>query len=116
MGITRTVSTIVSCDKCGETLLYWRSDEGGVSKKWAAYFAKTEGAEVGKKGVMCKTCRIAEKRKRCSLIKKLGEPGKEADGTCKGIMYVGEPMEPRCKKCVSYTGFNWKEEKEKIRI
>lgn len=112
MGITRTVTTRVKCDKCGEYVVGWYMN---MSKEWAKYYARMKGATVGKEGVKCKECRIAEKQKKCSLIKKLGRPGEKADGTCKGITYVGEPMEPRCKKCIAYTEFNWKEEKEKIR-
>lgn len=60
MAITRTVETDVYCDICGEWIMGWKSDDTGVSKTWAAEFARRKGCTVGKK-VICKGCRI-EKR------------------------------------------------------
>lgn len=71
MGIYREVETEVTCDTCGERIKAWCSAGTGVSRVWAAHYARAEGATVGKKGVMCKECRIAERQKKCSLIKNL---------------------------------------------
>lgn len=113
MGIYREVETIVMCDKCGTEIKHWISTNTGVSKEWATYYARLEGATVGKRGVICKKCRIEERQKKCSLIKRLGEPGKEADGTCRAFVteYSDEPIE-QCKRCVACTDFDWEEERK----
>lgn len=115
MGIKRTVYTTVVCDTCNEKTLSWVSTGTGVSKVCATYFARKEGMTVGKKGVMCKGCRIAERRKKCSLIKRLGEPGREADGTCRGFGTENddEPIE-QCKRCIACVDFDWEEEKARF--
>lgn len=117
MGIYREVETEVTCDTCGECIKAWCSAGIGVSRAWAAYYARVEGATVGKKGVMCKECRIAERQKKCSLIKKLGEPGREADGTCRGFGTENddEPIE-QCKRCIACVDFDWDEEKARFKF
>ena len=115
MGIYREVNTLVTCDMCKENIIGWSSTGTGVSKAWATHYARIEGATVGKKGVMCKECRIAERQKKCSLIKRLGEPGREADGTCRGFGTENddEPIE-QCKRGIACVYFDWEEEKSKV--
>lgn len=60
MGITRTVTTRVHCDICGEWVIGWKSESIGVSRKWAEYFARCEGCTVGQK-IICKEFRIQPK-------------------------------------------------------
>ena len=62
MAITRKVDTDVYCDICGKWVMGWRSDNDGVSRAWAAKYARKKGCTVGKK-IICKECRI-EKRSR----------------------------------------------------
>lgn len=40
MGITRTVTTQVHCDVCGEWITGWESENTGVSREWAKYYAR----------------------------------------------------------------------------
>lgn len=117
MGRYREVDTEVTCDTCGERIKAWSSAGIGVSRTWAAHYARVEGATVGKKGVMCKECRIAERQKKCSLIKRLGEPGREADGTCRGFGTENddEPIE-QCKRCIACVDFDWEEEKARFKF
>lgn len=110
MGIYREVNTDVTCDKCGEEILAWKSTGTGVSKLWAEHYARMEGATVGKKGVICKECRIAEKQQGCSLIKTIEHPGQDEDKKCLGFNIV-----EKCKRCIAYTGFDWDKETEKFR-
>lgn len=49
MGIYREVETEVTCDTCGERIKAWCSAGTGVSRVWAAHYARAEGATVGKK-------------------------------------------------------------------
>ena len=65
----------------------------------------------------CKECRIAERQKKCSLIKRLGEPGREADGTCRGFGTENddEPIE-QCKRCIACVDFDWEEEKARFKF
>ena len=49
MAIYREVNTEVYCDICGEKVIGWYSVRNGVSKVWAAYFARQEGCTTGKK-------------------------------------------------------------------
>lgn len=53
MGITRTVTTRVHCDVCGEWVTGWESEGIGISREWAKYFVRlqgcTGGAEADKK-------------------------------------------------------------------
>ena len=111
MGIYRQVKTFVFCDECGDEIESWSSGGTGVSREWAAYFARLKGATVGKKGVMCKECRIAERQKKCAVIRTVGHPGKDKDGKCLGYDIAGS-----CKKCIAYTGFDWDKEAEKFKI
>ena len=117
MGIKRTVYTTVVCDTCNEKVYSWIDTGTGVSKAWATYIARKEGMTVGKKGVMCKERRIAERQKKCSLIKRLGEPGREADGTCRGFGTENddEPIE-QCKRCIACVDFDWEEEKARFKF
>lgn len=111
MGIYREVNTVVTCDTCKEEMLAWSSQSTGVSKAWAAHYARIEGATVGKKGVMCKECRIAERQRKCGLIKTVGHPGKDEDEKCLGF----DIME-NCKRCIAYTGFDWEKEARKFKF
>ena len=81
MAIYREVRTEVYCDICGEQIVAFKNAgrTGGVSREWAAYFARQEGCTTGKK-VICKSCRISRRIKKCSLQKKCGEAGKDGDG------------------------------------
>ncbi len=116
MAIFREVRTEVYCDICGEYVIGWKSPGIGVSRSWAEYFAREEGCTTGKK-VICKSCRISRCIEKCSLQKKCGEAGKDADGTCLGIgkQFDDEPIE-QCKRCIACTSFNWEEEKERLSI
>ena len=49
MAIERTVETNVYCDICGEWIMGWRSNDTGVSKVWASYYARKKGCTVGKR-------------------------------------------------------------------
>lgn len=110
MGIKRMVYTTVACDRCKEVMLSWGDSGTGVSKAWATHYARIEGATVGKKGVMCKECRIAERQRKCAIIKAVGHPGKGKDGKCLGY---DEAM-GNCKRCIAYTGFDWEKEARKF--
>lgn len=119
MGINREVYvyTTVTCDECGKEILSWNGDEiSGMSKGWAKYYARKKGATVGK-AVTCKECRIKEKIRACRLRKRLGEPGREADGTCRGFGTErdDEPIE-NCKNCIACTEFDWEETVDKIKL
>lgn len=106
MGIIRTVETEVTCDICGKWIIRWRSVTGGVSKEWAKYHAREKGASATDKRVMCKECRIKERIRRCSLIKKMGSAGID-NGKCLGFgksEYDDEPCE-RCKRCIANTTY-----------
>lgn len=111
MGISREVYvyTTVTCDECGKEILSWNGDEiSGMSKGWAKYNARKEGTTVGKT-VTCKECRIEEKQKKCSLIKKIGNPGKNEEKKCYGFGFC-----EKCKRCIAYIGFDWNEEAKKF--
>ncbi len=110
MGIKRTVYTTVACDTCNENILSWVDSGTGVSKAWATYYARQEGMTVGKKGVKCKACRIADRQKKCAVIKAAGHPGKDEEERCLGY----DEAFGNCKKCIAYTGFDWEEEKKKF--
>lgn len=45
MAIERTVETNVYCDICGEWIMGWRSNDTGVSKVWASYYARKKGCK-----------------------------------------------------------------------
>lgn len=120
MAIFREVRTEVYCDICGEYVIGWKSPGIGVSKDWAAYYARQEGCTTGKK-VICKSCRISRRIEKCSLQKKCGEAGRDGDGTCLGFgsgfdrQLDDEPIE-QCKRCIACTSFDWEEEKERLSI
>ncbi len=116
MAIFREVRTEVYCDICGEYVIGWKSPGKGVSRGWAAYFAREEGCTTGKK-IICKSCRISRRIEKCSLQKKCGEAGKDADGTCLGIgKQFDDELIEQCKRCIACTSFNWEEEKERLSI
>ena len=116
MAIFREVRTEVYCDICGEDVIGWKSPGIGVSRSWAAYFAREEGCTTGKK-IICKSCRISRRIEKCSLQKKCGEAGKDADGTCLGIgKQFDDELIEQCKRCIACTSFNWEEEKERLSI
>lgn len=116
MAIFRDVATTVYCDVCGGYVAGWYSKEKGVSRAWAAYYARQEGCTTGKK-IVCKKCRIERKRQHCSLIKRYGQPQKEQSGACLGFgkPFDDEPIE-QCKRCIACTSFDWDEEKQRLSI
>lgn len=116
MAIFREVRTEVYCDICGEYIIGWKSAGIGVSKSWAAYYARQEGCTTGKK-IICKNCRISRRIEKCSLQKKWGAAGKDGNGACLGfgIEFDDEPIE-QCKSCIACTSFDWEEEKERLSI
>lgn len=109
MAIERTVETDVYCDVCGEWVMGWKSNEAGVSRAWAAEYTRRRGGTVGKK-IVCKKCRIKERIRTCSMQRKIGNAGRDSDGTCMGFASVvsDEPME-RCKRCIACTSYQWEE-------
>lgn len=115
MGITRTVTTRVHCNVCGEWVTGWESEGIGISREWAKYFVRLQGCTAGKR-VICKECRIKQRIKKCSLQKKCGVAGMDG-GACLGFSYDGddEPIE-RCKRCIACTSFDWEEEKERLKL
>ena len=118
MAIYREVRTEVYCDICGEQIVAFKNAgrTGGVSRGWAAYFAREEGCTTGKK-IICKSCRISRRIENCSLQKTCGEAGKDADGTCLGIgKQFDDELIEQCKRCIACTSFNWEEEKERLSI
>ena len=120
MAIFREVRTEVYCDICGEYVIGWKSPGEGVSRGWAAYFAREEGCTTGKK-IICKSCRISRRIEKCSLQKKWGEAGRDGNGACMGFgsgygrRIDDEPIE-QCKRCIACTSFDWEEEKERLSI
>ena len=94
MAIERTVETDVYCDVCGEWIMGWKSNDTGVSRAWAAEYTRRRGGTVGKK-IVCKKCRIKERIRTCSLQRKIGNAGRDSDGTCMGFASVvsDEPMQ-----------------------
>ncbi len=116
MAIFREVRTEVYCDICGEYVIGWKSPGIGVSRGWAAYFARQEGCTTGKK-VICKSCRISRRIEKCSLQKKCGVAGVDGSGACLGFgkEFDDEPIE-QCKRCIACTSFDWEEEKERLSI
>lgn len=66
MGIYREVETIVMCDRCGSEIKHWISTGTGVSKAWTTYYARQEGATVGKRGVICKNCQSRRDRRNAA--------------------------------------------------
>ena len=85
MAIERTVETDVYCDVCGEWIMGWKSNDTGVSRAWAAEYTRRRGGTVGKK-IVCKKCRIKERIRTCSLQRKIGNAGRDSDGTCMGVV------------------------------
>lgn len=110
MAITRKVDTDVYCDICGKWVTGWRSDNGGVSRAWAAKYARKKGCTVGEK-IICKECRIEKRIQACSIQQKNGSAGRDSDGTCLGFESEtsDEPLE-KCKRCIACTSYQWKEE------
>lgn len=115
MAIYREVKTDVYCDVCGKQIKHWSSTGVGVSKIWAAYFARLEGCTTGKR-IVCKQCRIKSRIEKCALQKKYGSAGTDASGTCLGFSdkFSDEPIE-KCKRCVACTCFDWEEEKQRLK-
>lgn len=118
MAIFREVRTNVYCDICGEQILAFLSADrsDGVSRQWAAYFARQEGCTTGKK-IICKSCRISRRIEKCSLQKKIGVAGRDGNGACMGFgkEFDDEPIE-QCKRCIACTSFDWEEEKQRLSI
>lgn len=118
MAIYREVRTEVYCDICGEQIVAFKDAgrTGGVSRGWAAYFARQEGCTTGEK-VICKSCRISRRIEKCSLQKKCGAAGVDGSGACLGFgkEFDDEPIE-QCKRCIACTSFDWEEEKQRLSI
>lgn len=70
MGITRTVTTLVHCDVCGEWVTGWESEGIGISREWAKYFVRLQGCTAGKR-VICKECRIKQRIKKMQFAEKM---------------------------------------------
>lgn len=96
MAIYREVRTEVYCDICGEQIVAFKNAgrTGGVSRGWAAYFARQEGCTTGKK-VICKSCRIrVYDYDGCCIYAYYGEikinsdgrDGKQIDIECAGYL------------------------------
>ena len=120
MAIYRIMRTEVYCDKCNEQILAFQ-DAGkecvhGVSKGWAAYFARQDGCTTGK-NIICKKCRIKERIGKCRLLKKRGPAGQDGNGACLGFgkEFDNEPIE-QCKRCIACTSFDWEAEKKRLSI
>ena len=80
MAIERTVETNVYCDICGEWIMGWRSNDTGVSKVWASYYAR-------------------KAFQTCSVQHKIGNAGRDNNGMCRGF----EMLE--CKRCFACTSY-----------
>lgn len=106
MAIERTVETDVYCDICGEWIMGWKSNNEGVSRVWAADYARREGCTVGKK-VICRNCRIKKKIQTCSIQHKNGSVGKDNSGMC-----LGFEMLEKCKRCFACTSYKKSATKE----
>lgn len=113
MAIYREVTTDVYCDVCGENILSWSSSRVGVSKAWAAYYARKEGCTTGKK-IVCKQCRINKRMEKCNLRKKYGVT--DTNGACSGIPdeFNDETIE-KCRQCIAYSSFDWNKEKGRLK-
>lgn len=112
MAIYREVTTDVYCDVCGENILSW-SSRVGVSKAWAAYYARQKGCTTGKK-IVCKQCRINKRMEKCSLRKKYGAT--DTNSACSGIpdKFNDETIE-KCRQCIAYSSFDWNKEKGRLK-
>lgn len=99
MAIKRTVETDVYCDICGEWIMGWKSNNEGVSRAWAADYARRDGCTVGKK-VICRNCRIKKRIQTCSTQHKIGSAGKDNSGMC-----LGFEMLEKCKRCFACTSY-----------
>lgn len=102
MAIERTVETDVYCDICGEWIACWKSNDTGVSRTWAAVFAREKGCTVGKK-VICRECRIKKRIETCSIQRKIGSTGIDSNGMCLGF------ESEKCKQCFACTSYEQKE-------
>lgn len=109
MAIKRTVETDVYCDICGEWITGWKSNDTGVSRTWAAVFAREKGCTVGKK-VVCRNCRIKKRTQIRSIQRKIGSAGRDSNGMCLGFgnKTSDEPLE-KCKRCFACTSYEQKE-------
>lgn len=109
MAITRTVETDVYCDICGEWVIGWQSNGIGISRAWAAHFARKKGCTAGEK-IICKKCRIKKRIETCSIQRRIGSAGRDANGACMGFGTEAsdEPIE-KCKRCIACTSYQWEE-------
>lgn len=114
MAIDRQVRTKVICDICGKHILFWNSKGNGVSRSWAAYFARVEGCTTGKQ-IICKECRIRRKIRDCALIKKKGAPG-ESGEKCLGFTNVADEPIEKCKRCIANVEFDWEKERKRAEL
>lgn len=102
MAIKRIVETDVYCDICGEWITGWKSNDTGVSRTWAAVFAREKGCTVGKK-VVCRNCRIKKRIQICSIQREIGSAGIGSNGMCLGL------GSKKCKRCFACTSYEQKE-------
>lgn len=101
MPIYREVTTEVYCDICRERIIGWSSARNGVSKAWAAYFARQEGCTTGKK-IVCKQCRIKSRIEKCSLRRKYGSVEIDKNGACLGVpSKFDDELIEQCKRCIA---------------
>lgn len=116
MPIYREVITEVYCDICSEKVIGLNSTGKGLSKDWAAYFARLEGCTTGKK-IVCKQCRIKQRIEKCKLQKKYGIAEKDGNGACLGFGSEcdDEPIE-QCKRCIACASFDWDAEKKRLSL
>ena len=108
MTIKRIVVTEVYCDVCGEHVAGWESDDVGESRALATYYAREKGCAVGKR-VICKSCRIKERIRKCGLQYKIGSAGCDDNGLCMGIKErVSDELINECKYCIASTPYRQK--------
>lgn len=109
MAISRVVETHVYCDVCGEWVIGWCSDGIGVNREMAKQYARKKGCTTGEK-IICKKCRINKRIKTCSLQRRIGAAGLDANGACMGFgtETSDEPIE-KCKRCIACTSYEWEE-------
>lgn len=72
MAIFREVKTTVYCDVCGEYIIGWKSKGQGVSRVWAAYYARSgeyddEPIEKCKRCIACTSFDWDEEKDRLSI-------------------------------------------------
>lgn len=103
MGIYREVETEVTCDTCGERIKAWCSAGMGVSRAWAAYYARSSMSFnitmdfLGLDEVQREIERLATaselKDLNKKIVKKAGKVGlEESEGQIRKKAYSKNPM------------------------